>query len=141
MFARKIIRVFGNSTADDIENEAKAVAALCSGRESKYVVDVIEHGWLTKANMYYFIDMEYCPETLEDRILQWKHQSAPVAATQTFASNPDIQVGIAKNEELPEQTSEPILDIFLDITKGLRYIHGKGFVHRDLEPKNGKVWL
>jgi serine/threonine protein kinase len=149
VFARKIIRVFGNSTAQDIENEAKAVAALCLRRESKYVVAVIEHGWLTKANMFYFIDMEYCPETLEERILQWKQQSALIAVPQTLASaDTGIQVDSEKNDLLPlaEQTSHgdeidwnPILDIFIDITKGLRYIHTKGFVHRDLKPKNGTV--
>ena len=29
---------------------------------------MLEHGWLGGDHSYYFIDMEYCPETLEDRI-------------------------------------------------------------------------
>jgi len=32
------------------------------------VVDVIKHGWLVEDHFYYFVDMEYCPEMLEDRI-------------------------------------------------------------------------
>jgi serine/threonine protein kinase len=158
VFARKIIRVFGHSTAADIENEAKAVAALCSRQESKYVVHVIEHGWLTKTNLFYFIDMEYCPETLEDRILQWQQQSARLETPQAFASNLEPQVDIdlqpttkpsgsaesrrpvGKTSSQPEKIEwSPILKIFADITRGLRYMHGKGFVHRDLKPKNGKI--
>jgi hypothetical protein len=76
VFARKIIRLFGHVTTEDIENEVRAVAALCSGRECKYIVEVLKHGWLTNAYTDYFIDMEYCPETLEDRIIQWRKESS-----------------------------------------------------------------
>ena len=180
MFARKIIRLCGYSTTNDIENEAKAVAILCSRRESKYVVQVLQHGWLTVANIYYFIDMKYCPETLEDRLTRWRQQSERLTTPQPFLSLTTIQAGIQtdhiqeKNPDRPHNTHRhqqapnfvlpptppdntaevvsevdaeqeasldidwhPILTIFLDITKGLRYIHSKGFVHRDLKPKNG----
>jgi serine/threonine protein kinase len=62
-----VIRQFGCVTVADIENEARAVSQLCQG-QCKYVVRVLEHGWLGPDHSYYFIDMEYCPETLEDRI-------------------------------------------------------------------------
>jgi serine/threonine protein kinase len=157
VFARKIIRLCGYATTDDIENEANAVAILCSRRESKYVVEVLQHGWLTNANIHYFIDMEYCPETLEDRLHGWKRkqQSDHLATPQVLSSTTERQT-VVSDEDL-EQTAErevvsevdteraapsdidwhPVLTIFLDITKGLRYIHSKGFVHRALKPKNG----
>jgi len=50
-----------------IENEAKPVSALRFGGH-KYVVEVLKHGWLTSEKSDYFIDMEYCPESLEDQM-------------------------------------------------------------------------
>lgn len=52
---------------EDIENEAKAVAALCTSGLSKYVVEVHRHGWLQDSFLY-FIDMECCDRSLEDYI-------------------------------------------------------------------------
>jgi serine/threonine protein kinase len=45
--------------------------------------------------------------------------------------------------ELPRELNEPrklhfdeIYRLFKDITSGLRYLHGQGFIHRDLKPQN-----
>jgi serine/threonine protein kinase len=148
--------VCGYSTTDDIENEANAVAALCSGRKSKYVVEVIKHGWLTMANVYYFIDMEYCPETLEDRLNGWKQSSDRDSTTQKQdntrrnhiqqTAQVEVVSDVVSKADVGQDVRldidwDPVLAIFLDITKGLSYIHNKGFVHRDLKPKNGKYLL
>jgi hypothetical protein len=61
-----VIRLFGEITAEDIENEAHAVSILCNGK-CKFVVEVLQHGWLVDMSLY-FIDMELCSETLEKRI-------------------------------------------------------------------------
>ena len=61
-----MIRLFGKITAEDIENEAQAVSALCNGK-GKFVVEVLQHGSLAGMPLY-FIDMELCSETLEKRI-------------------------------------------------------------------------
>jgi len=61
-----VIRLFGDITAEDIENEAQTVSALCNGK-CKFVVEVLQHGWLVDMPLY-FIDMELCSETLEKRI-------------------------------------------------------------------------
>jgi serine/threonine protein kinase len=68
IFARKIVRKFGSVTEKDIENEARAVSELCTAAQCPNVVEVVKHDWLTKDHGYYFIDMEYCTETLEEFI-------------------------------------------------------------------------
>jgi hypothetical protein len=68
VFARKLVRLFGNVSRQDIENEARVVGNLCTAGSSRYVVEVFNHGWLQRNPSYYFTDMEFCPETLEDRI-------------------------------------------------------------------------
>lgn len=70
VFARKIIRPFGDFTEEDIDNEARTLSNLCVGRRSQGVVEVIRHGWFSEGPSYYYIDMEYCPETLDNRILE-----------------------------------------------------------------------
>jgi serine/threonine protein kinase len=113
-------------------------------------VEVLKHGWLTNDRAYYFIDMEYCPETLEERIESFagKRSQLPIGALQ-------IPITASRREETPRQAlqtpdsteanlskAEPyswdaLLDVLDDISKGLKYIHGKKFVHRDLKPRNG----
>ena len=78
IFARKIIRRFGPATEQDIENEANAVSVLCTGTRCKYVVEVLRHGWLTGDHTYYFIDMEYCIQTLDDFIKDIANKSQGV---------------------------------------------------------------
>ena len=68
LFARKFIRASGSVTRQDIENESNTISKLCRGRHCKYVVQVEDHGWLDDTETFYFIDMEYCSETLEARI-------------------------------------------------------------------------
>lgn len=68
IFARKILRLFGGVRKEDIDNEARAVSELCAPGRCRNVVEVIRHNWLPTDSSYYYIDMEYCSETLDDRI-------------------------------------------------------------------------
>ena len=86
IFARMIIRLFGQVTEQYIENEAKAVSVLCNGGQCKQIVEVLQHGWLTKDHSYYFVDMEYCQETIEDRI-------------KSFAKQPQVTTTIVAEKE------------------------------------------
>jgi hypothetical protein len=44
------------------------ISEHCAPGSGKCVVEVTGHGWLPHHSSYYYIDMEYCLETLEDRI-------------------------------------------------------------------------
>jgi serine/threonine protein kinase len=156
VFARKVIRLFGPVTEDDIENEAKAVSALCTGGRCKYIVEVLKHGWLVRDQSYYFIDMEYCEETLEDRIKSFviKQPELPIGTKQQDRDNPRLPESapvyrppyrplyrpMASQIETSESEFDgwdALIDALDDISSGLNYIHKNKFVHRDLKPRNG----
>jgi len=65
-FARKILRIFGELTREDVENEVAVISQVCQPGQSNTVVDVYGHGWLPGLDpSYYYVDMEYCTLTLE----------------------------------------------------------------------------
>jgi len=95
---------------------------------NEFVIEVIKHGWLPRNPSYYYIDMECCTETLEDRI-------------RIMGRNPLVYKGPVVNGQ-PEPAIAwaqllPVLKIMHQMSSGLAYIHGKGVVHRDLKPRNG----
>src|SRR5438477_5267223 len=71
VFARKIIRIFDAVRKEDIADEARVISELCQPGRSKTVVEVMRHDWLPRNPSYYYIDMEYCPETLKNWIRRW----------------------------------------------------------------------
>jgi len=75
VFARMVIRLIGTVTEQDIENEANAISVLCTGAQCKFVVEVLQHGWLTGDHSCYFIDMEYYIQMLEDFIKEIANKS------------------------------------------------------------------
>jgi hypothetical protein len=95
IFARKIVRRFGPITEADIENEADAVSKLCTSPQCQYVVEVLKHGWLTNEHTMYFIDMEYCIQTLEEFIRDIARGSQGEVKRQDLASaifNSEVEI-------------------------------------------------
>jgi serine/threonine protein kinase len=150
MFARKIVRLFGMVTTDDNENEVKVISNLCQvGGRCQNVVEVQNHGWVDNTMSLYFIDMEYCSETLEERIGAKGTKRNYVKDSERAIAVPDVEFqtseailssnsGVFNAEVLDVQFNfEPVAEIVEDIVTGLIYLHENKTVHRDLKPRNG----
>lgn len=130
VFARKLIQQFADVTREDIEREAKTSRELCDG-SNPFVIQVLKHGWMSKTLKppFYYIDMELCPETLEQRI-------------ETMKEHPFIKnIAVGDSFRIDWDQLGAVFDIVLDIAKGIEYIHSKGKVHRDLKPRNSNIHL
>ena|SRR5579859_1267594 len=122
-FARKILRVFANTTIDDIVNEARALNSLCAGNQHCNLVFIIGHSSLLNTGLYY-IDMELCSYDLGEYMKQ------------TTASRWINAFRAPDSSFILGQLTEVML-IADHIASGLEYIHGCGEVHRDIKPSNG----
>jgi serine/threonine protein kinase len=156
IFARKILRLFGGVRKEDIDNEARAVSELCAAGRCRNVVEVIRHNWLPTDSSYYYIDMEYCLETLDDRI-QGRSRGPKLALEPAEVLNAASDVNSQMTEfvenmetmlksdfsefDMPESDMQAWLDVIDDIVNALIYIHNLGTVHRDLKPQNGKHYI
>lgn len=125
VFARKLIRLSGNTTRNDIEREATAIARLCRPGESVRVVLVLQHGWLPHNPSCYYIDMDYCPQTLEQYIKS--RNGSPLAC----AGNTTKGEILIWRELLAFN-----FNLAFELALGLHYIHKNGITHRDLNPRN-----
>ncbi len=118
-FARKILRLFGGVRREDIDNEVRAISQLCSGGKCRYIIEVIRHGWFPVDDAYYYIDMEYCSETLNDRILAMV-RSDPRADPEAGGSGSDdsgsaeadnTEVSVPTEVSIPTEVSVPAEDL------------------------------
>src|SRR5947207_7787071 len=139
VFARKVLRIFGDLTREDVDNEAIVVSQLCREGQSNSVVEVYDHGWLPGFDSsYYYVDMEYCLQTLED----WIHSRSDSKESEGMRapSCPSLLTAHSANDPYT-YISEEVLGILQNITAGLQYLHQGGVVHRDLKPRNSTIHL
>jgi serine/threonine protein kinase len=118
------MRLSGDITRDDIEQEASTVARLCAPGMSKRVVAVFHHGWLANNPSCYSMDMEYCCETLEDYIRGIKGRA--LVRTGNHIGDTTIDRGLLVS----------VIKLVMQLALGLHYIHKQGITHRDLKPRN-----
>lgn len=131
---------------------------LCRPGRSLTVVEVLKHGWLPRHPSLYYIDMEYCLETLQSRI--HGHRQSDSLASESEDGSEQGEAGAEPNStnisrplgpvshpsgpeneapEVPPQEFDwrPVVNIIDDVNQGLVYLHQNHTVHRDLKPSNG----
>lgn len=114
----------------DIENEMRAIEKLAEGHIN--VVAVFGHGWLKGPFRCYYFDMELCDCTLEtyiygDREFLFDEEWHKRVVDTTVVPKDDFVFMRCMN----------ILEIMVELTQGLSFIHARKQVHRDLKPRNG----
>ena len=114
VFARKVLSI-PYLDPKIIANEARAVRELCTPGAHPNIIAVIMHGELPSAQLY-FIDMELCDINLS----QYIHGAITLPSIPNFTRDPQ-QIG----------------QIMKHIASGVKYIHSRNVVHRDLKPDNG----
>jgi serine/threonine protein kinase len=118
LFARKLIRPFGDFAAADIFNEIRALDRICI-HNIPNIVKVIGHDMLPQSSFYY-IDMELCALNLDNYI----QKKWPLNIQSWYFE-----------KEINEIVT--VWGIMTDISRGLTFIHSLEEVHRDVKPQNG----
>lgn len=106
--------------------ELTTLIALCRSDTAENVVQVIDHGWLSRhTDMYY--DMELCDANLYNYLsADWDEDQKKKMPWFT-----DV------NELGKLARGLQIWNIMIDISAGINFIHSKRFIHRDIKPRNG----
>jgi serine/threonine protein kinase len=115
--------------AEDVRNETRAVIKLCQPGSNSNIVSVLRHGRLVNSP-YFFLDMELCDLNLETYI-QRKWTEALRHNVPQF-SNVDILESRLKLAQ--------VWNLMKDIANGIAYVHQHQEIHRDLKPRNGKIF-
>ena len=129
-FARKLVRPFGIFTDADIENEARSVTKLCTGKHAN-ILTVLKHGRLPNSP-YYFFDMPLCETNLEQYILG-NFVPKDELNSQEWSSTQ------MRDRHLKTLKVTAAWRITQQIASGLDFLHNEGAVHRDLKPRNGII--
>jgi serine/threonine protein kinase len=133
VFARKILRVIGQVSTADLENERKNIAALIENGGNKNIITIINHGWMRELD-YYFIDMELCELTLHDYVKY-------LAGSNELPFDIDASMSpvFIEKESSPFVRMHNTWTIGSHMASGLEFMHKHHQVHRDLKPHNGKT--
>lgn len=132
MFARKIVRPFGQADEHAIDSETKAVHELVQSGGHSNIISILDHGWLDSPYHYYFIDMELCELSLH----QYIHDTRSLSIDDVFMDKLS-PVFVRKDVSLLTFALN-IWTIMREIVAGVEFLHSQNQVHRDLKPHNGK---
>jgi serine/threonine protein kinase len=116
-WARKMLHQYPRMKPDDIQAEIKAQKELCCG-EHHNIVRLFESGPMD--NGWFYIDMELCEFTLTEYIYYEKTNDG-LPCFNSLESKSRVQ---------------RIWDTMMQISDGVKFIHDKRYVHRDLKPNN-----
>ena len=119
-----------NVTAQDVEDEIRAIKALRELDEHPNLVRILRDG-LLQFSLYHYIDMEPCDINLLNYIRGERSGIPTVDDTLAFASPSFVE-----RDCPPTLKLRNIYTIMSHIASGLAFIHQHNYVHRDLKPEN-----
>lgn len=125
VFARKIIRPFGDTTSECIEKELQTTSKLCLQNPHQNIVTVFKHGMLDRE--YYHIDMQFCELNLDTYI--YRRWSTELEGKLPEFTGPHVPSEVRMSQ---------FWEIMTDIARGLEFIHLQKVIHRDIKPRNSK---
>ena len=96
------------------------------GGENGYVARFLDECCMLK-------DLKH-PNIVELFDVVHKQGQAPIMVTELYEC--DLEALMGKSKSDPKVPTEDVLNIFLDVAKGLEYLHCHGIMHRDIAPKN-----
>lgn len=108
-----------------LKKEFRTLKKLCVGNKHKNIVEIFEYRRHVN-NLNYIIDMEVCRLNLHDYMY-------------SSAKTPPILQQCSPYYENNRNVDkvESIVDVMLQITSGVAFIHKLKEVHRNLKPSNG----
>ena len=107
-----------------LNNEIRALQKLCVDNKHENLVSVYDYDVHT-TGLYYKIDMEVCAVTLKDFINDPKSVPRAVRKCCHHCGN---------NSDLDSHSLR--LEIMIQVSSGVTFIHQHNEVHRDLKPSN-----
>jgi serine/threonine protein kinase len=128
------MRPFSKVTQKDIEVEANAITKLCRSGGHPNIVAILTHGMLPDSS-YYYIDMELCDFNLEYYI--YNRGSAQGELLVDGTPQEILGLTVAAGEDGFVSRQQALWTILKHINEGLQFLHQRGYVHRDLKPRNG----
>lgn len=135
MFARKVIRIAGQSNRHATENEARVISRFIQEGSDKHIIEFLAHGWLPGEGAVYYIDMELASMTLEQYIKNCR--ATQPTSQRTSQQSTAINSRFFQNNSTPLERIHNMWTIGLHIALGLHFLHSRRHVHRDLKPSNG----
>lgn len=136
-FARKLI-IVNVANLEEVDHEMKVLDWLRQTGGHENIIEILGYGRLQGINQkIYFIDMKLADLTLAEYI-GYVFLGQKLPATNFVENFTPIfsQRNCSESERL-----QTVWAISHQIVTGLEFLHGHGYVHRDLKPQNGTMQL
>jgi serine/threonine protein kinase len=133
-----LLRPFGQTTKEDIENEVKAVTKICATAGNKNIIRILRHSPLPSTD-YYYIDMELCDVNLAAYINPSYDRKLLVPTEELQNAKRPVVVTVRRPVSYAgyRVSIENTYTIMSHIVSGLEFLHSHRLAHRDLKPQNG----
>src|SRR5579859_1133426 len=104
----------------EIADDSRIMADLSKSKSAKDIIDIMRYGRLSTNASYYFVDMEYCDESLETHI---RGLNGPALV---WVPDDDTSPRVSWDEVAP------VMEICVAMAGGLAFLHRHHVIHGNL---------